>query len=87
MAERPKTFLSARGHVIEPDIEQAMVNAKIMDAGSVIHQRLEKEIHPVEVQVDVTTSEERWALRLLNMLAAVEALLELGICVRSGHRL
>jgi exonuclease V len=60
-----------------------MFNAKIMDAGSVIHHRLEKEIHPVEVKVDVTTREERWALRLLNMLAAVEALLELGICVRA----
>jgi len=28
-----------------------------------VHKELEKEIRPVEIRVDVTTAEERWALR------------------------
>lgn len=48
--------------------------------GEAVHKALEKEIHPVEIQVTTTTREDVWGLKLLNMLASMEALLTLGKC-------
>lgn len=81
LALRPLSFVSARGREIKPDVKQAETNAKIMEAGTEVHKKLEREIHPVQVRVEVDTKEERYGLRILNMVASVEALIHLGICV------
>ncbi|PCH34271.1 hypothetical protein WOLCODRAFT_15220 [Wolfiporia cocos MD-104 SS10] len=45
-----------------------------------VHKVLEREIKPDEVVVDVTTPEEQWGLHLVNMLAAIDSLIERGLC-------
>jgi exonuclease V len=81
LALRPLSFVSARGREIKPDVKQAETNAKIMEAGTEVHKKLEREIHPVQIRVEVDTKEERYGLRILNMVASIEALIHLGICV------
>lgn len=39
-----------------------------------VHKVLEREIRPVEVQVEITTDEERWALRLVYLYHICQAL-------------
>jgi hypothetical protein len=46
-----------------------------------VHKALEKEIRPVEVQVDIVTKEEKWALRLVNLISCVDDISSLGVCV------
>ncbi|KZT27680.1 hypothetical protein NEOLEDRAFT_1130740 [Neolentinus lepideus HHB14362 ss-1] len=75
---RPTTFVSAHGREIKVNTKLARKNDKVLKAGQFVHKVLEREVKPVEVEVYVTTAEERWALRLVNMLAAVESLMTLG---------
>ncbi|KAL7415211.1 exonuclease V [Mrakia frigida] len=79
-SDRPTTFITSKGNVIAPDLEKAVANDKTMKKGTKIHKALEREIHPVEIKVTVETKEETWALRILNMLASLEALMALGKC-------
>ncbi|TFK56874.1 hypothetical protein OE88DRAFT_1620030 [Heliocybe sulcata] len=76
---RPTTFVSAHGREIKVNTDIAVKNDKVLKGGQAVHKILERELKPVEFEVYVTTQEERWALRLINMLAAVESLMTLEV--------
>ncbi|KAI0059507.1 hypothetical protein BV25DRAFT_1993601 [Artomyces pyxidatus] len=80
LADRPASFVSATGKTITVEKQVAASNDKILKRGQSVHKALEREIRPDERLVDVTTDEERWALRLLNMIQCLESLVELGLC-------
>ncbi|KAJ3100419.1 hypothetical protein HDU96_010351 [Phlyctochytrium bullatum] len=52
----------------------------VMKTGHKIHKRLEREVsNLVDVVVEVRVPEDRWAIKLLNMIGAVDCLLEKGV--------
>ncbi|KAI0076060.1 hypothetical protein K474DRAFT_1698644 [Panus rudis PR-1116 ss-1] len=80
LEKRPSSFVTAEGKTITVDQSIAAVNDKIVKRGKTVHKVLEREIHPEEAAVEVTTPEERWGLRLVNMLASLQSLLQIGRC-------
>ncbi|KAF5385244.1 hypothetical protein D9615_001136 [Tricholomella constricta] len=74
VAMRPASFVSAQGKEIFVEKAVAEQNEQITKQGRAVHKHLEHEIRPKELQVDVTSEEERWALRLVNMLASLDCI-------------
>ncbi|KAI0053461.1 hypothetical protein FA95DRAFT_1674468 [Auriscalpium vulgare] len=80
LADRPASFVSGKGKVITVETEVAAANDKVIQRGQMVHKVLERELKPETFPVTVRTDEERWALRLVNMLSCLDSLMELGIC-------
>ncbi|KAF9469771.1 exonuclease V [Collybia nuda] len=78
IASRPKTFRSAQGKEISVKESVALKNDETTKQGKAIHKELEREIRLEELQVDISSNEERWALRLVNMLVCLKILLTEG---------
>ncbi|KAJ3569735.1 hypothetical protein NP233_g4858 [Leucocoprinus birnbaumii] len=72
--ERPKSFRSASGKEIKTDGTVAAHNDVITSKGKAIHKTLEREVKPQETVVEVATTEERWALRLVNMMISLRGM-------------
>ncbi|KAF9015724.1 exonuclease V a 5' deoxyribonuclease-domain-containing protein [Cyathus striatus] len=68
LAQRPKSFISTSGKEIRVEQTTAVKNEQNTKQGKAVHKKLEREIHPEEVKVTIATEEERWALRLVNMM-------------------
>ncbi|KIY52012.1 hypothetical protein FISHEDRAFT_70246 [Fistulina hepatica ATCC 64428] len=66
--KRPMKFLSNQGKSISA-------------APKAVHKKLEKELNLQKVYVQAHTEEERWALRMLNMIASLRCLLTDGYAV------
>ncbi|WWC66139.1 uncharacterized protein I206_100039 [Kwoniella pini CBS 10737] len=79
-SQRPDVIKSKEGNEIVIDKVKVEGKERILKRGEKIHKRLEREIHPAEIMVPVTTEEDKWGLRFLNMLVAMQALLDLGKC-------
>ncbi|PIL31323.1 hypothetical protein GSI_06021 [Ganoderma sinense ZZ0214-1] len=67
LAERPKSFVTAEGKTITVAHQVAAVNARTVTRGKSVHKVLEREIQPEAVKVEITTNEERWGLRYLQL--------------------
>ncbi|TFY53819.1 hypothetical protein EVG20_g9956 [Dentipellis fragilis] len=80
LADRPASFTSAKGKVINVVHHVAEMNDKTQKRGTSVHKKLEKELRPVEVKVTTGTEEERWALRMVQMLACLDDLRDHGKC-------
>lgn len=72
--ERPNSFKSASGKEIKTDKKIASNNDIITTKGKAIHQVLEREVKAEDVMVEVASVEERWALRLVNMLTCLKGI-------------
>lgn len=79
-AARRKVIKTPKGAAIQVDQVKVEDKDRILKRGEKIHKRLEREIHPEEVVVRSTSVEETWAIRMLNMLSSLEALISLGKC-------
>ncbi|WWC58860.1 uncharacterized protein I303_101405 [Kwoniella dejecticola CBS 10117] len=79
-SQRPDIIKSKEGNEIVVDKVKVEDKERILRRGEVIHKRLERELHPEEITVHVSTPEENWGLRFLNMLAAIKSLLDQGKC-------
>ncbi|KAF8899111.1 exonuclease V [Infundibulicybe gibba] len=73
--KRPESFLSAEGKKISVEKGVAARNYATTRKGVAIHKVLERETRLEEVTVSVTTAEERWALRLVNLLACFRCMI------------
>ncbi|KAI9455907.1 exonuclease V [Lactarius psammicola] len=80
LADRPEAFVSAGGKVITVEKKVAQTNERILGRGRSVHEKLEREIYPEPVSVDIQTKEEYWAVRLINMLSCLSSLTDLGFC-------
>ncbi|THV01421.1 hypothetical protein K435DRAFT_853830 [Dendrothele bispora CBS 962.96] len=78
LEHRPGSFTAESGKEIVVDQKVAAVNDEVTKKGKSIHKKLEQEVRPEEVVVEVTTNEERWALRFLNMISSFDSLILLG---------
>ncbi|KDR85679.1 hypothetical protein GALMADRAFT_234689 [Galerina marginata CBS 339.88] len=75
IGKRPKSFRSSTGKKISPEITVAKKNDVRTRQGLAVHKELEREIKFEELEVEITTDETRWALRLVNMLACLKSML------------
>ncbi|KAH9033047.1 exonuclease V a 5' deoxyribonuclease-domain-containing protein [Lactarius hengduanensis] len=80
LADRPEAFVSAEGKVITVEKKVAQTNERVLGRGRSVHEKLEREINPEPVAVDISTKEEYWAARLINMLSCLGNLTDLGFC-------
>ncbi|KAJ4002253.1 exonuclease V [Lentinula boryana] len=78
---RPASFVTEQGKEIIVDQGVAAKSDATKKTGSIVHRELEQEIRPEEIKVEIETEEERWALRIINMIDCVDSLLLLG-CAR-----
>ncbi|RPD64631.1 hypothetical protein L226DRAFT_565390 [Lentinus tigrinus ALCF2SS1-7] len=80
LADRPQSFVTEEGKKITVAPTVAAMNDRTVTRGRSVHKVLEREIQPETVPVSITTAEERWALRLVNMLVSLQTLLDQGLC-------
>ncbi|KAJ3988453.1 exonuclease V [Lentinula detonsa] len=78
---RPASFVTEQGKEIIVDQGVAAKSDATKNTGSIVHRKLEREIRPEEIKVEIESEEERWALRIINMIDCVDSLLLLG-CAR-----
>ncbi|KAF9567828.1 hypothetical protein CPC08DRAFT_680578 [Agrocybe pediades] len=69
--KRPTSFLSASGKTIQPEIATAQQNDVQTKQGLAVHKELEREVKFEELEIEITTDETRWGLRLFNMIACL----------------
>ncbi|KAK7058517.1 hypothetical protein VNI00_002151 [Paramarasmius palmivorus] len=81
LEHRPASFVTKKGKEIVVQKEVAIKREVTLEKGKSVHKQLEQEIRPEKVVVDVTTQEETWALRLIDILACFDDLVHLG-CAR-----
>ncbi|KAI0783135.1 exonuclease V [Abortiporus biennis] len=80
LESRPTSFVTAEGKTIDVNKKVAKVNDQITTKGRSVHKALELELHPEQVPVTPKTKEERWGLRVFNMIVAAESLITQGRC-------
>lgn len=80
VSQRPKEIETPSGHILKPDKQVAQQREKVLVGGRKVHEKLEKEVHPVKVRVQTTTKEDEWALRFLRLITGLKTLLESGCC-------
>ncbi|KAJ2932816.1 hypothetical protein H1R20_g4269, partial [Candolleomyces eurysporus] len=79
VANRPKSFKTSTGKEIVVETKVAEKNDVVTKQGQAVHKELEREVRAEEVKIDVRTDEERWGLRLLNMIASFQILINEGM--------
>ncbi|KAL0951665.1 hypothetical protein HGRIS_008344 [Hohenbuehelia grisea] len=75
---RPSSFTTAEGKTITVEKAVAEQNFETTSRGKSVHKALEREVKPVTTYVPVKTEEERWALRLVNMMFCFDNLISMG---------
>ncbi|EIW59587.1 uncharacterized protein TRAVEDRAFT_58347 [Trametes versicolor FP-101664 SS1] len=80
LADRPASFVTAEGKTIHVAQDLASQNDRTVARGKSIHKALERGVQPDSPPVQATTTEERWGLRLINMLVALQTLMKVGYC-------
>ncbi|KZV76389.1 hypothetical protein PENSPDRAFT_598720 [Peniophora sp. CONT] len=80
LEKRPTSFLTADNNVIQVNQKIAADNDRTLKSGSAIHEKLERRLRPDVVEVQVMNESERWALRLLQMIACLADIQTYGFC-------
>jgi exonuclease V len=80
VAARPKEILAPTGKVIKPDRGVVQERERILKRGRKVHAKLEKEIHPIKIQIEATSREERWGVRILRTVTGLHTLMDSGCC-------
>ncbi|KAF6766747.1 exonuclease V a 5' deoxyribonuclease-domain-containing protein [Ephemerocybe angulata] len=78
--QRPKSFKTSTGKEITVEVKVAAKNDCPDEArAGAVHKELEREIRGEEIRIETRSDEERWGLRLLNMIACFNILIEEGL--------
>ncbi|KAI0766401.1 exonuclease V [Trametes elegans] len=67
LEDRPSSFVTSEGKTITVVQDVATENDRTAARGKSVHKVLEREVQPETVSVEITSPEERWALRLREM--------------------
>ncbi|KAK0465455.1 exonuclease V, partial [Desarmillaria tabescens] len=78
LEHRPASFVSRNGKDMSVKKDVAAVNNRVQKRGTFVHKKLERELEPKKIPVQVTTDEEHWGLRIVNMLSSIHSLLAQG---------
>ncbi|KAL1676119.1 exonuclease V [Schizophyllum commune] len=79
LKDRPRSFRSSKGKEITVAPEVEAKNDARTKGGREIHKELEREIMAEPIYVKVTCDEEKWALRLVNLIVNLRQLMIMGI--------
>ncbi|KAL1748951.1 exonuclease V [Schizophyllum fasciatum] len=79
LKDRPRSFKSSKGKEITVAREVEAKNDERTKGGKEIHKELEREIMAEPVYVKVTCDEEKWALRLVNLMVNLQQMMVMGI--------
>ncbi|KAG8708400.1 hypothetical protein FRC09_001275 [Ceratobasidium sp. 395] len=79
-SQRPAVLQSRTGKVIPVQKDVAAKNDVIKKGGTAVHKKLEREIRPTEIMVTTETREDKWGLKLLDMLSNIRILIDEGRC-------
>lgn len=77
--ERPTKIITPAGNTIVPDPIRAEQKEKVMDRGTKVHKKLEREVAPRKVYVKTKTREDDWGLRLIRLVGSIKSILKGGI--------
>ncbi|KAI5897784.1 uncharacterized protein SCHCODRAFT_02149170 [Schizophyllum commune H4-8] len=79
LKDRPRSFRSSKGKEITVAPEVEAKNDARTKGGREIHKELEREIMAEPIYVRITCDEEKWALRLVNLIMNLRQLMIMGI--------
>ncbi|KAI5822864.1 hypothetical protein K523DRAFT_421780 [Schizophyllum commune Tattone D] len=79
LKDRPRSFKSSKGKEITVAPEVEAKNDARTKGGREIHKELEREIMAEPIYVRITCDEEKWALRLVNLIMNLRQLMTMGI--------
>ncbi|QRV94888.1 defects in morphology protein 1, precursor [Ceratobasidium sp. AG-Ba] len=80
VSKRPTQVVSRTGKIIPVQKSVAAKNDVVKKGGTSVHKKLEREIRPTEIAVTTITQEDRWGLKLLDMISNVRVLIDEGRC-------
>ncbi|KZV62847.1 hypothetical protein PENSPDRAFT_692127 [Peniophora sp. CONT] len=78
--KRPTSFLTANNNLLHVNQDIAISNDRTLKNGSFIHERLERRLRPESTEVQVMDENERWALKVLQMIACLDDIKMFGFC-------
>ncbi|PFH52280.1 hypothetical protein AMATHDRAFT_46408 [Amanita thiersii Skay4041] len=73
--KRPQSFTSGSGKQISVQKKVAEKNDIVTKNGQTVHKKLEEELSYEKIQVQITKEEERWGLRMLNLITGLKGLI------------
>ncbi|KAA1082053.1 hypothetical protein PGTUg99_008797 [Puccinia graminis f. sp. tritici] len=78
-SQRPKSFISSSGVTINVNTKLVVSRQNILDGGIKVHSKLEKEVAPEKVKVQVTTQVDSWGLKVMNTIVSLSLLRSTGM--------
>ncbi|WAR62115.1 hypothetical protein PtB15_14B209 [Puccinia triticina] len=76
---RPSSFLSSAGVQINVNPKLVISRQIILDGGTKVHNKLEKEVAPEKVHVQVLSPVDSWGLKVLNTIVSLSLLRSTGM--------
>ncbi|KAH7886022.1 exonuclease V a 5' deoxyribonuclease-domain-containing protein [Phlebopus sp. FC_14] len=75
LPQRPASFTSKNGKEIQVHKDVAQKNDRRLNRGKSVHKALEDEVHPQKTFVHAVTEEERFGLRLIQLISGFNEIL------------
>jgi len=76
---RPKSFISSSGAEIKVNSSLAISRQNTLDGGTQVHAKLEKDVAPEKVKVQVVSKVDAWGLKVLNTIVSLNLLRSTGM--------
>lgn len=79
-SQRPTEIVTSTGSTIALNQKRTVKRDAVLAKGTAVHATIEKEVMGEQEKVEVRTEgkEDWWALRIVNLLVALEVLVETG---------
>ncbi|MBW0492320.1 hypothetical protein O181_032035 [Austropuccinia psidii MF-1] len=78
-SKRPTSIRTANGIEIQVNQKLVMSRQKILDRGTSVHTKLEKQVAPEKVPVEVVSPVDEWGLKVVNTMVNLNLLLQNGM--------
>ncbi|EGG02006.1 uncharacterized protein MELLADRAFT_66653 [Melampsora larici-populina 98AG31] len=76
---RPKSIITRAGTEIKINSDAMFTRQKVLDGGTAVHTKLEKEIVPDKIPIRTVSAVDIWGLKILNTIINLDILRDTGI--------
>ncbi|KAH9820102.1 exonuclease V [Melampsora americana] len=76
---RPKSIMTRAGNEIKINSDAIFTRQKVLDGGTAVHTKLEKEIIPEKIPIRTVSAVDIWGLKILNTIINLDILRDTGI--------
>lgn len=76
---RPKSIITRAGTEIKINSDAMFTRQKVLDGGTAVHTKLEKEIVPEKIPIRTISAVDIWGLKILNTIINLDILRDTGI--------